>query len=644
MKGKRNALVIFVLEHMRASLVYCFLAVVCFLLYAAFNLMSRQGVRATTGDVMVLSNGLEDVDWLQDRPIFFSMTLSVAHYTTVRLADVSGGKKICAAAGKAASSLVHLELCDTYSSSQYWSLYKGQLRSRTFGTFEMCLGENDHAVKLVPCDTVASAVWTYHASADSVGEGDQNSTTRTRGDGYFAVVDRHTKRRKCLVVVRTTDQVDSQAVVAGKAKHEWRLVGGPCMDHDVEHVAYWNIQMQSNKVTNTFVTVDEGSSLLYAHTGLFIGPGLNGDVCEAMVAAKSSGRPDHPKDIAIAYFIRGHENPHQTLRLLNRIYRPHHVFLVHFDVGADPVVRKEVSASIQALYGLDGNVRILPPRLVKYMGFELLFLDLVAIRTLLNMHDMHWDYFINLSSQEYPMLSQETIQEYLWHLYGHNFLDIWCPYELAPSYKQNRIDLLHVSGDRTAKVNGQAFNRKEDRPVGAELGLGSFYVTLSRPFCASLFEDPVLLDLLSYMRGVRIPDELFFVSSILSSRRFRCTLFNTNFRFTGWGRSNLFDKMRCSLEEKIITAKGKYYLKGGSHPCILGPKELVEASKLAGPISFFANKFDEKMDSSGLDVLDQKLNAAKLAQQEASVVKVLPWLERSFPHPLHCPNYHGRGI
>ena len=78
MKGKRNALVIFVLEHMRASLVYCFLAVVCFLLYAAFNLMSRQGVRATTGDVTVLSNGLEDVDWLQDRPIFFSMTLSVA--------------------------------------------------------------------------------------------------------------------------------------------------------------------------------------------------------------------------------------------------------------------------------------------------------------------------------------------------------------------------------------------------------------------------------------------------------------------------------------------------------------------------------------------------------------------------------------
>eukprot|EP00945_MAST-04E_sp_MAST-4E-sp1_P004025 g4025.t1 len=424
------------------------------------------------------------------------------------------------------------------------------------------------------------------------------------------------------------------------------LVGtGPCHD---EHgklsrkVARLAVELQSNKVVSDLRVAEAGSSLLYSGGKFQTAKGsADHGACEAMAEAKRT-QPADPQDIVFAYFIRGHENPSQSMRLLKRIYSEKHVYLMHFDLGAHRKDREEIKQRIEQEYGLKNNVHILPPRSVTYMGFSLLFLDVAAIRTFLNMKGAKWDYFINLSSQEYPMLSQTTMQKVLSRLYGHNFIDIWCPYALAPTYKQNRVDLLHADGNHLAKFNGKNVNRDKEKPVGSELGLGSFYVVLSRSFCESFFEDPVMLDLLSYMPGVRIPDELFFTSAILSSKRYRCTLFNTNFRFTGWGRSSLYDHVKCSLSEKIEAVKGKSYLTGGSHPCILGPSELAHANQMSGPLNFFANKFDEAIDSSGMDMLDQKIDHYKYSMEE--IGRKLPWLERPFPHPLHCPNYHGAGV
>ena len=123
------------------------------------------------------------------------------------------------------------------------------------------------------------------------------------------------------------------------------------------------------------------------------------------------------------------------------------------------------------------------------------------------------------------------------------------------------------------------------------------------------------------------------------SYRFREVFF---FRFTEWGRSSLYERVNCSLSEKIKTAKGKFYLSAGAHPCILGPMELARAKQVSGPLNFFANKFDETIDSSGMDMLDRELDHYKLTANE--VEHELPWVERAFPHPLHCPKYHGAGV
>ena len=186
------------------------------------------------------------------------------------------------------------------------------------------------------------------------------------------------------------------------------------------------------------------------------------------------------------------------------------------------------------------------------------------------------------------------------------------------------------------------------------MALGSFYVVVTKQFCEHLFENPKMIELLAYMPGVKIPDELYFATAVSSSNEFRCTHVNSNFRFTAWGRSNLFDKVRCSLEKEILDKRGTRYLTGGSHPCILGMDEINNEAKVTTPLAFFANKFDMELEGSeaALDSIDKEVDEYEekiknrrnlLREEESEIKEMMQWVERGWPHPLHCPNYQGAG-
>ena len=84
-------------------------------------------------------------------------------------------------------------------------------------------------------------------------------------------------------------------------------------------------------------------------------------------------------------------------------------------------------------------------------------------------------------------MSLRKIENILGNSYGHNFVDVWCPYKLAPQYKKNRIDLIH--SPETMKVIGST-NRKTLHPISDNyISLGSFYVALTKQFCEHLFSN-----------------------------------------------------------------------------------------------------------------------------------------------------------
>ena len=349
---------------------------------------------------------------------------------------------------------------------------------------------------------------------------------------------------------------------------------------------------------------------------------------------------------------------------MQRIYSKRHVYLIHYDRNSEETEREELYEALDKTFGVavngdsnenpsyntkGKNVYLLSPREVDYMGFNLLMLDIAAMRTLLNLKNrkhVDWDYFINLSATEYPLISLRKMENILLASYGNNFIDMWCPYNLAPKYKKNRIDLFHLPESmKTIKE----YNRKKHHPVpDSALVLGSFYVIITRKFCQHLFSSTKMIELLTFMPGVKIPDELFFSTAISSSKHFLCTHVNTNFRYTNWGRYHLFEKTVCSLEKEILEEKGKQYLTGGSHPCILGSKE-VEECKLTTPLAFFANKFDINLPGSlaAMNKIDEEIdqyeNSMSVTEENVEIKNKLTWVERGWPHPLHCANYHGAG-
>ena len=426
------------------------------------------------------------------------------------------------------------------------------------------------------------------------------------------------------------------------------------------NTAKYHIQVRSDMISSAYQTSDQGESIVQPISNKNI-DGKN-DACYSTLAKQIRHKRNSKQEIKIAFFIRGHDNTEQTMRLMRRIYSKRHVYLIHYDQNSEETEREKLYEALDRTFGVAGsgksnekfsheekNVYILTPREVDYMGFNLLMLDIAAMRTLLNLKNknhLDWEYFINLSATEYPLISLRKMENILLASYGNNFIDMWCPYNLAPKYKKNRIDLFHMPG--TMKTIPH-YNRKSRHPVpDSALVLGSFYVVLTKKFCQHLFSSTKIIELLTYMPGVKIPDELFFSTAISSSKQFLCTHVNTNFRYTNWGRSHLFDKSVCSLESEIIEEKGEKYLKGGSHPCILGSKE-VEDCKLTTPLAFFGNKFDINLPGSlaAMNKIDEEINRYEnsiiVTEENVEIKYKLTWIERGWPHPLHCANYHGAG-
>ena len=373
-------------------------------------------------------------------------------------------------------------------------------------------------------------------------------------------------------------------------------------------------------------------------------------------------------DIRIAFFIRGTKTASALIRLLDTLYLPQHYYLVHLDVNTPRNQHLKLHTHLQQQYPTATNIfTFAHPYAVHYMSFDLLFLDVRAVLFFLHLagHTAHtndpldakkitFDYFINLSAQEYPLVGLNQLNQLLLHYKGTNFVEIWCSYEDAPKYKQNRIDEQWFHGKRV-RVEGTTVT--SDKPANVHFHYGSFYVVLTKQFLVSLFFDSTMLNVLTYLRYTRVPDESFFATAIMNSKEYKCTHFNSNLRYVNWGRATAFDPVKCvgttQQTERIYGAK---YLKGGSHPCILGMLDVefilqnrklrtergeLERKKgtVAPPWFVFGNKFDVRVDA---------LSVQRMQRQNLHSWKKIAWDElvlaqRTVPNRLHCPIYNGKG-
>lgn len=113
---------------------------------------------------------------------------------------------------------------------------------------------------------------------------------------------------------------------------------------------------------------------------------------------------------AFAYYIsggRGHKD--RILRLLLAVYHPRNRYLLHLGADASDEERRLLASAVKSVPAIRafGNVDVVgkPDRLT-YMGSSNIAATLRAASILLRV-DSGWNWFITLSSMDYPLITQD---------------------------------------------------------------------------------------------------------------------------------------------------------------------------------------------------------------------------------------------
>lgn len=116
-----------------------------------------------------------------------------------------------------------------------------------------------------------------------------------------------------------------------------------------------------------------------------------------------------PYPVTFAYLISASSGDTMKLkRLMLAIYHPGNFYLIHLDNGAPQVEHQEISRFVSSnpVFSEVGNVWIVKKgNLVTYRGPTMLATTLHAMSMLLR--TANWDWFINLSASDYPLVTQD---------------------------------------------------------------------------------------------------------------------------------------------------------------------------------------------------------------------------------------------
>ena len=131
-------------------------------------------------------------------------------------------------------------------------------------------------------------------------------------------------------------------------------------------------------------------------------------------AAAKDGGGGYP--VSFAYLISASTGGAEAAaRLLAALYHPANSYLLHLDREAPAEEHRRLAELVsgQPVYGRVGNVWIVGrPNLVTYRGPTMLSTTLHAMAMLLRL-GRRWDWFVNLSAADYPLVTQDGTHQQL---------------------------------------------------------------------------------------------------------------------------------------------------------------------------------------------------------------------------------------
>ncbi len=275
----------------------------------------------------------------------------------------------------------------------------------------------------------------------------------------------------------------------------------------------------------------------------------------------------------IAYLILAHRYPNQFKRLFRAIYSPSNYYMVHVDKRSGTKLYDEIRDFLSEF----PNTALLKSENAIWGGYSLVDAELRGIEALLEMNK-DWDFFINLSAQDFPIKSQQYISEFLSLNIGKDFMKLSDQNLVRPDTMHRIENYVTESADEV--IMGEPVQK---RPFldGVTPYIGNQWMILSRKFCEFVSHSPEVDRFKEFYQNTLIADEGFFQTVIMNTS-YNATLVNDDKRAIDW-----IPMGTIKLRPRDFTAEDAAFLKISD--------------------DLFARKFDETVDSEILNILDAHL-------------------------------------
>lgn len=279
------------------------------------------------------------------------------------------------------------------------------------------------------------------------------------------------------------------------------------------------------------------------------------------------------KQIKIAYFILVHRFPEQFKRLFNAVYDPENCYLIHLDKKTDDAnICKEVEDFLADF----PNAYILESENVVWGGYSMVHVELSGMKYLLDINE-EWDFFINLSGQDFPLQTQDYIRDFLTRNKDNNFIKI-ANQALSRPETMNRVENHFTETD--TGFSGVTYKRAYLKDVISYIG--GQWMILTRECCEFICNSGEVKKFEDFYLNTLIADESFF-QTVMMNTSFDGKIVNDDKRAIIW------------VPDGNIKLRPKTFTKDDIDFLLIGD-------------NLFARKFDDNVDSDIIDEVEKNFS------------------------------------
>ncbi|CAA7035191.1 unnamed protein product, partial [Microthlaspi erraticum] len=261
--------------------------------------------------------------------------------------------------------------------------------------------------------------------------------------------------------------------------------------------------------------------------------------------------PELPR---LAYLISGTKgDSRRMMRTLQAVYHPRNQYVLHLDLEAPPRERMELAMSMKSdpTFRQMENVRVMAQsNLVTYKGPTMIASTLQAVAILLR-ESLHWDWFLNLSASDYPLVTQDDLLHVFSNL-SRNFNFIEHMQLTGWKLNQRAKSIIVDPGLYLSKKSDIAWTtQRRSLPSSFKLFTGSAWIMLTRSFleyCIWGWDNFPRTILMYYTNFVSSP-EGYFHTVICNSKEFVNTAIGHDLHYIAWDNPPKQHPVALSLKD-----------------------------------------------------------------------------------------------